>query len=96
MTTYARTSLYSLTPISGNFLGYYVHRSVPADPTDSLMFCTSRWENRPDLMALDVYGNEDYAMAIPLRNGLRDPVFDLVMGRALAVPTLARVQGIFG
>jgi len=92
---YKSTSAYHRTPIEGRFLMHYVHRPVPAHPNGQIVVVPYEWVNRPDIMALDLYGDDDLWMAIPLRNGLQDPVFDITYERVLIVPPRDLVLRIF-
>lgn len=73
---------------------YYFHRSIPSHFQDKVYPVGHMWVNRPDLMALDLYGDPDLWMVIPLRNTLQDPIFDLTLGRELVVPPLEHVLKI--
>jgi len=85
--SYDSASPYNFTDITGKYLTYYVHRSVDQHPLDrATILNNERYVNRPDLLARDIYGNEDLFWVIPVRNGLQDPVFDLTFGRALIIP----------
>ena len=85
--TYAKESPYFFTKIINRFLTYYVHRTVPPHRLDTnIVLNDERYVNRPDLLARDLYGNEDLFWVIPVRNGLQDPVFDLKLGEPLVVP----------
>lgn len=75
-------------------MGYYVHRSITPHPKDSIFAVAPLWIHRPDLMALDLYGDPDLWMVIPLRNALQDPVYDLTLGRELIVPPIDHVLKI--
>ena len=92
---YSSKSLYALTEIKGRFLSYYVHRKMYPQDEDKVVVVGHRWVNRPDLMALDLYGNEDYFMAIAIRNKLNDPVFDLTYGKELVIPPYGYVVEVF-
>lgn len=93
---YKPSSIYAKTRFSGRFLSYYEHRAIPPRNDDKYAFVDHRWENRPDLVALDLYGSSDYNMVIPLRNYMEDPIFDMVYGRILIVPDLTHVKKVFG
>jgi hypothetical protein len=94
--SYSKQSLYHETPIVGRFLEYYVHRSIGPADDDGLLKIDHRWVNRPDLLALDLYGDEKYEMVIPLRNKMENPIFDMVFDLWVYTPSLVRVQKIFG
>lgn len=91
--TYTKESPFFFTKIINRFLTYYVHRSVPPHRLDALIILNDgRYVNRPDLLAIDLYGNEDLFWIIPVRNGLQDPVFDLKLGETFVVPHPSFVQ----
>lgn len=85
--SYDSKSPYTYTSIVSRFMLYYVHRSVPPHQLDKITELNNeRYVNRPDLLAADIYGDEDLFWVIPVRNGLQDPIFDLTYGRALFIP----------
>lgn len=90
--SYSTSSLYALTPIVGRFLDFWVPIMIPADPSD-LIYIVKRqdWVNRPDLIALDYYGNEMLFWVFGVRNGLADLVYDIQYGTVLFFPTAARL-----
>lgn len=94
--TYEKTSPYAKTPIQGRFLGYYQHRMVPGHPDDKIMKIEiERYVNRPDNLAYDLYGDDNYWWVIPVRNGLQDPIFDLKIGKILIIPSPSYVRSSF-
>lgn len=85
--SYPQESPYHFTRLTGKFLTYYVHRSIPVHPNDrTTTLNNERYVNRPDLLSLDLYGSSEIWWVIPVRNGLQDPVFDLQMGVELFIP----------
>jgi hypothetical protein len=86
--SYSRSSLYANTPIVGRYLDYWVPILIPPAPSD-LVFIVKRqdWVHRPDLIALDYYGNEMLFWVFGVRNGLADLVFDINYGTVLFFPT---------
>lgn len=93
---YATTSPYGRTKIHGRFMGYYEHRNIPARADDFLMMITDqRYVNRPDNLAFDIYGNDNYWWVIPVRNALQDPIFDMKMGKVLIVPNPTYIRSAF-
>lgn len=94
--TYSKRSPYALTPTYGSFSGYYVHRSVPPHATDSYDTVRHGWVSRPDLLALDIYGDSEFWWVVPLRNGLEDPIYGLTYDLVVAVPSKDRVLKMFG
>ncbi len=90
---YPPESPYNLTKIAGKYLTYYTHRQIPPDFTDRVTTLNNgRYVFRPDLLAFDIYGDENLWWVIPVRNGFQDPVFDLSFNRDLIIPDPERVR----
>lgn len=92
--SYPSDTLYSRTPIlGGRFLDFYVPVLVPADPTDKIFVILRQdWVHRPDVMALEYYGNEMLFWVFGVRNGLKDLVFDIEYGSVLFFPSPDRLN----
>lgn len=62
--------------------------------TDVTITIDKKTENRPDLLAYELYADSNLWWVFTLRNPdlLRDPVGDMVPGLKIKVPTLERVQ----
>ncbi len=90
--TYPPSTMYARTPISGRFLDFYVPMLIPPDPSDVLYVIKRHdWVHRPDIIALEYYGNELLFWIFGVRNGLADLVFDIHFGTVLFFPTAARL-----
>lgn len=83
---YSLDSMYGFTPIISRFMVYYVHRSVPPHELDQVIRLDQRYENRPDLLANDIYGNPDMFWIIAIRNGLEDPIYGFKTGELYTIP----------
>lgn len=84
---YDSKSPYAKTPLYGRYLGYLTYRAIPANSLDRAMVVdTERHAQRPDLLAHDIYGNDNYWWVIPIRNSFQDPIFDLKFGMTIIVP----------
>lgn len=93
--SYSKESPYRLTPIFGNFMAYYVHRSI--DPRSDDLFVTmdnQRYTGRPDLLATDFYNSPDLWWVFGVRNGWEDPIHDLKHGIDLYIPSPTHVRAI--
>lgn len=92
---YSTSSLYAKTPIVGRFLDYWVPITISPDPSDKI-FIVKRldWIHRPDIMALEYYGDETLFWVFGVRNGLADLVFDIEYGTVLFFPTPARLSSL--
>ena len=92
---YPSESPYNLTRIVGKYLTYYVHRSIPPDPSDRVSILDNgRYVFKPENLAFDLYGDERLWWVIPVRNGFQDPIFDLTFGRDIIIPDPNRVRSL--
>lgn len=90
--TNALDSLYTRTPIVGRFMDFFVPVLIPPDPSDKIFVIKRQdWVHRPDIIALEYYGNEMLFWVFGVRNGLKDLVFDIVYGSVLFFPDSARL-----
>lgn len=90
--TYPSDTLYARTPIVGRFLDFFVPVPIPPDQSDKLFVIKRQdWVNRPDIMALEYYGNEMLWWVFGVRNGLKDLIFDIGLGSVLFFPDPARL-----
>lgn len=98
MSNYNKTSPYFFTPIVNGYLDIMQMRDIPSETDDILFEVTSTYENRPDLLAYDLYENENLWWVFAMRNKktLKDPVFDLVAGTKIYLPKLSTLQRILG
>jgi hypothetical protein len=93
--TYSPSSLYAKTPLVGRFLDFWVPVVIPPDQSDKI-FIIKRldWVHRPDIMALEYYGNETLFWVFGVRNGLADLVFDINYGTVLYFPSPQRLSDL--
>lgn len=92
---YSQSSPYSITPIFGRFMAYYIHRSITPNALDTIVTLTDqRYHQRPDNLAQDLYGDSELFWVVPIRNGLEDPVYDLVVGQRYVLPHPSYVRSI--
>ena len=94
---YNNTSNYSKTSLNKKYLGIYnpsLTRETLSAETKSLLI-QSKYDQRPDLLANDLYGNSKvwWVFAHYNREELRDPVFDFRAGMTIIVPKNFRVTG---
>lgn len=89
------SSPYFKTPIRGRFLGYYEHRRIDPDNRDRLFRITAQYVHRPDNLAYDIYGDDNYWWIIPVRNGFQDLIFDLELDRIVIVPDPTFIKSNF-
>jgi Base plate wedge protein 53 len=93
---YPTSSPYAVTPQFPWRLGRYVHRAIPPSPGDEPKTLSTKYHNRPDNLAFDLYGNQSYWWVFMLRNMnlIRDPIFDMVGGMTIIVPTKATLEAL--
>lgn len=98
MTTYNKASPYAKTAYWGNALDIADIPHIPAAETDVLYQIDSIYENRPDLLAYDLYGDSALWWIFAVRNPgiIKDPIFDFVPGTIIYVPKKESVISALG
>ena len=98
MTTYSHTSPYYSTTIKNGYLDILTYRPITAEVDDIEYEVTSKYENRPDLLASDLYGDPRLWWVFAMRNKdiLRDPVYDLTAGIRIFLPKLPTLKTDLG
>ena len=98
MTTYNKTSPYYNTSINNNDLDVINFRDIPKEKDDILFEVTATYENRPDLLAYDLYKDHKLWWVFAVRNKsvIKDPVFDLVAGVKIYLPKASTLQKVLG
>jgi hypothetical protein len=98
MALYSKDSPYFLTSISNGYLDTYVPRVIPSEKDDVLFEITSTYENRPDLLAYDLYKNEKLWWVFSVRNKekIKDPIFDMRAGAKIYLPKITTIQRVLG
>lgn len=97
---YPRTSPYHETSVvEGKFLDVMKFRPIPKDPSDAVITITAVYENRPDLLAFDLYGDARLWWVFAVRNQNRlgeDPYFNFTAGTTIYVPRLDTLKAALG
>jgi hypothetical protein len=98
MSTYSKTSPYYLTDQSAGYLDVISWRTIPAETDDILFTVTNSYQNRPDLLAYDLYGDVGLWWVFAQRNPnvIQDPVFDLQAGVQIYLPKLSSMKTTLG
>lgn len=98
MTTYSKTSPYSKTEIVNGYLDVMTFRDLPVERDDVLFEVTNTYENRPDLLAYDLYQDEGLWWVFAIRNKtkIKDPVFDMKAGIKIYLPKLTTIKRVLG
>ncbi len=93
---YKKTSPYLNTPQINfliQYLDFYQNRPVRSDVSDELIAVDPKFHQRPDLLSNDLYGTPDLWWTFAVRNPnlIIDPIYDLVSGMEIFVPTRQRM-----
>jgi hypothetical protein len=98
MSSYSKLSPYFTTPVLSSYLDILRLRNIPESPDDVFFTVTQQYTHRPDLLAYDLYGNVNlwWVFAVRNKNILKDPVFDLVAGQQIYLPTQASLNRSIG
>jgi hypothetical protein len=96
--TYSKTSPYYSTSLENGYLDVINFRDIPAETDDILFEVTSTYENRPDLLAYDLYGDVNLWWVFAIRNKriIKDPTFDLVAGIKIYLPKITTINTALG
>jgi hypothetical protein len=95
---YKKTSPYFKTQVVNEYLDVIEFRDLPLQRDDILFEVTATYENRPDLLAYDLYKDAGLWWVFAVRNKsiLKDPVYDLVAGVKIYLPKLSTLTEILG
>jgi len=98
MATYPKSSPYSQTKQNRSYLELITIRPVPAEQNDVLYKIENQYENRPDLLAYDLYGNAKLWWVFVQRNMsvLKDPIYDFKPGVSIYLPKKSNLQKYLG
>lgn len=98
MSTYSKTSPYFTTQIVNGYLDTLSFRDIPNERDDILFEVTATYENRPDLLAYDLYKDSKLWWVFAVRNKrlLKDPVYDLKAGVKIYLPKLSTLKRSLG
>ena len=86
---YSKSSPYFNTNVFGNkFLDVMVYTPIDKQPDDVSFTINSIYNNRPDLLAFDLYGDSALWWVFRARNPnvIDDPIFDFRAGVTIFVP----------
>jgi Base plate wedge protein 53 len=87
--SYSSTSPYSMTPLVQNkYLDVLTYRDVPKSADDVVYTITNTYQYRPDLLAYDLYGDQNlwWVFIIRNKNTLKDPIWDFTIGTTIYLP----------
>lgn len=95
---YSKTSPYYTTPITNGYLDVMEFRDLPNERSDTLFEVTATYENRPDLLAYDLYQDAGLWWVFAVRNKrtIKDPVYDLKAGVKIYLPKMSTIKSVLG
>jgi len=99
MAMYSKSSPYSDTPDNnGAYLDIISFRNLPSVADDILFTISSKYENRPDLLAYDLYKDSNLWWVFAVRNKdlIRDPIYDMKAGVQIYLPKLSTMSSVLG
>ncbi len=79
--------------LRGNKLGWWERRTFSRSPTDITYTITSKYANRPDLLAYDLYGRANLQWFVMQYNSVLDVFTDFNVGTTIVLPTRSRLFG---
>jgi hypothetical protein len=95
---YSKTSPYYTTPVTNGHLDVITFRDLPNERDDVLFELTNTYENRPDLLAYDLYKDSKLWWVFAVRNKriIKDPVYDLKAGVKIYLPKMSTIKTVLG
>lgn len=88
---YSRYTKGGTTTINGNKLGWWDRTIFAKSPSDITITLTKKYANRPDKLAVDLYGKSQLRWFILEYNSICDPAVEFVEGSVIVLPTPARL-----
>lgn len=94
MIQYSKSSPYYTTSLTNGYLDILNFRDLPIERDDVLFEITNTYENRPDLLAYDLYQDVNlwWVFAVRNKNIIKDPIFDMTAGKKIYLPKLATIK----
>lgn len=95
---YINSSPYYTTKLNNGYLDVMTFREITSQTDDVLYEITENYQNRPDLLAYDLYNDANLWWVFALRNQnvIKDPIFDFVAGTRIYIPNKSVVQKSLG
>ena len=98
MAVYSKSSPYFKTLTTNGYLDVATFRDFPKETDDILWEVTKNYENRPDLLAWDLYQDVNLWWVFAMRNPsiIKDPVYDLIAGKKIYLPKQSTLKSALG
>jgi hypothetical protein len=98
MGIYNSDSPYYSTDVKDGYLDVINFRNIQGQADDLIYEIEPRYEHRPDLLAYELYGNVKLWWIFAVRNKdiIKDPVYDIVPGVSIYVPSLTYIRSVIG
>jgi len=98
MAVYSKTSPYYGTVMAQGYLDVMTYRDFERQEDDIEWIITKNYENRPDLLAFDLYGDVNlwWVFAVRNPNVIKDSVYDLKSGTKIFLPKLSTLKRDLG
>ena len=98
MATYKNNSPYRNTNQNSMYLELLKIREVPASADDILYTIEPHYNNRPDLLAFDLYEDPKLWWVFVQRNMsvIKDPIYDFEAGKQIYIPKLSNLKQFLG
>lgn len=95
---YSPTSAYAKTSRFAFYLDVANIPNIPYDPSDTQYQIDAIYENRPDLLAYDLYGDTSLWWVFSARNPnvLQDPIYDFLPGAIIYIPKKDTITATLG
>ena len=95
---YLPDSPYANTDFKSDYLDILNYRTIPAEIDDTFHTLTKVHEYRPDLLAFDLYGNQNLWWVFASRNPntIKDPIWDFREGLRFYIPKKSNVEQALG
>lgn len=94
--SYKKTSPYYQTKQASWFLSNLEMREIPPHSSDRPITIDTKYHERPDLLAADLYGDPEYLWVFMVRNPnvIKDYIYDQTAGKRIYVPTMDRLLSL--
>lgn len=73
---------------------FWERTSIPETPYDSEIVLDTRYDNAPDLLAYDLYGDSSLEWVILQFNCIQDVATEFVAGKTIRIPNMDTVRGL--